>query len=102
MTNGKTVVDNPVDKAGSALDLAPMRKPQTPPLKRLREARGLIGEAARKVRTTKSCVSHWDNHQREPAPKFRRRYAAFLGITIEELGAIIYAESIKPARKGRA
>ena len=39
---------------------------------------------------TQAAISRWENGQGEPQEKFRAKYAAALGITGRELGAVFY------------
>lgn len=77
-------------------------EPERPTLQRLRMSRGPLKAAAKATRATKSTIHRWDMMEREPVAKFRKAYADFLGITVGQLGAIIYERSVSTeATKGR-
>lgn len=60
-------------------------------LRELRDAKGLtLFDVFELTGATRAAVSRWENGQGEPQMKFRAKYAAALGITPQELGAIVY------------
>jgi transcriptional regulator with XRE-family HTH domain len=58
----------------------------------------LLREIAKKAGCTKSAVSHWDHGVSEPAAEFRAAYAEALGLSVGQLGKIVYEESVKRGR----
>lgn len=67
-------------------------------LQALREERGLtLAELALIVGTHESSISRWEAGVTEPREEHRAAYAGALGITVEQLGALIYARSAATA-----
>jgi transcriptional regulator with XRE-family HTH domain len=60
-------------------------------LQELRIARSLsLEDVAHDTGAFRSAISRWENGMAEPTRPFRDQYAACLGITKAELGAIVY------------
>jgi len=49
-----------------------------------------LREVAQEVRISRAAVSRWEHCRSEPTRRFRRRYAAALGVSIRVLGALVY------------
>lgn len=61
-------------------------------LRTKRSARGLtLGEIASLCGTDQGTVLRWERFDTEPSPSYRDAYSKALGISVEELGRIIYA-----------
>lgn len=69
------------------------------PLQTLRLAKNLRQrDVAAKVGTGESVVCLWETFAREPSDQHRRAYSRVLGITVGELGRIIYEAGIAKRR----
>lgn len=68
-------------------------------LQHIREKRKLsLDDVARLVGGDIPQVSRWERHIREPSRESRRLYAKALGVTIGELGRIVYDGSLDRKR----
>jgi transcriptional regulator with XRE-family HTH domain len=72
------------------------KRPALPALKALRLRRKVVlRQIADKAKCTKSAVLRWDRGITEPAAAYRKAYAESLGISVGELGRIVYEESVR-------
>jgi transcriptional regulator with XRE-family HTH domain len=68
----------------------------TPTLQRMREVRELtLEEVATKCRCDRSAITRWERRITEPKPEFRKAYAECLGMTVGELGRLVYEDSVR-------
>lgn len=58
-----------------------------------------LEEIAGEARVGKCAVSLWERRLREPCPKHRARYARALGISVGELGRMVYESSAADGAK---
>lgn len=69
-----------------------MNTTQPTDLRTKRVAQGLtLGEIATICDTDQGTVLRWERFDTEPSPTYREAYSKALGISVEELGRIIYA-----------
>lgn len=52
------------------------------------------GQASEAIGISQATLSRWETGESEPHPEYRAAYAKALGITVQELGKIIYLESV--------
>jgi transcriptional regulator with XRE-family HTH domain len=71
--------------------LCKARPKKRTPLQHLRDIRRLsIDDVASRANCDPSQVSYWERHKREPSREERVAYAKALGITVGELGRLVY------------
>lgn len=72
------------------------------PLQRLRLKMGLtLQEIAEPLSTSRGQISKIERFQTEPPAKVRTRYAVLLGITVAQLGEIVYDGRANLSRRPR-
>lgn len=65
-------------------------------LTQLREAKkATIADIAREIGADRTAVYKWEQGLAEPREKFRADYAKALGISVQQLGSLIYAGASK-------
>lgn len=71
----------------------PPKKPSLSKLKLLRLKRGLsLGDVARDCDCEKSQISRWERLINEPAHDYRQLYAECLGLSVGQLGSLMFDE----------
>jgi len=69
------------------------------PLAKLRNDLGLtLKQVAERINADDAAVSRWERFESEPHPEYRCAYAKTLGISLQELGRIIYTGRLSASR----